>query len=70
MALEVEIGNRAVKDVIEKYPAIGEILDRHKIGCTKCKIGTCRLKDVVKIHFLPKKEEGIIFKEIDKALKK
>lgn len=64
-----ELGEKAIKEVIEKYPKIGEILDKHGIGCTKCKVGICKLKDVVKIHFLPKEKEKIIFNEINKLLK-
>lgn len=70
MAIPEELGNAAIKDVIQKYPEIGEILDRHKIGCTKCKVGICLLKDVVKIHYFPEDTERRIFDEIEKALKK
>ncbi len=65
-----ELGNTAIKNVIQKYPEIGKILDRHKIGCTKCKVGICLLKDVVKIHYFPEETERQIFNEIEKALKK
>ena len=63
-----ELGEKAIKDVIIAYPKIGEILDKHGIGCTKCKVGVCKLKDVVKIHYLPKEKEDIIFSEISKIL--
>lgn len=63
------INDMAIKDVIEKYPKIGKILDKHGIGCTTCKVGICKLKDVVKIHYLPKEKEKIIFNEINKILK-
>ena len=65
-----ELGDMAIKDVIEKYPKIGEILGKHKIACTTCKVGICKLKDVVRIHFLPKEKEKEIFNEIDKMLKR
>ncbi len=64
-----KLGENAIKDVIEKHPRIGKILDKHGIGCTKCKVGICKLKDVVKIHFLPKEKEETIFNEINKILK-
>ncbi|MAG08453.1 hypothetical protein CMO89_03195 [Candidatus Woesearchaeota archaeon] len=69
MATINELGEMAIKDVIEKYPKIGEVLDKHEIGCTTCKIGICKFKDVVKIHYLPKEQEEIIFNEIAKILK-
>lgn len=42
-----------IKDIIAKYPAVGDILNEYKIGCTACAAGTCRLKDIVEIHNLP-----------------
>ena len=62
-----ELGGMAIKNVIEEYPQIGEILDKHGIGCTKCKVGICKLKDVVRIHYLPKEKEQIIFNEINEV---
>ena len=64
-----ELGEKAIKDVILKYPNIGKVLEKHKIGCTTCKVGICKLKDVVKIHYLPKEQEKQIFNEIDSILK-
>lgn len=68
MVTAEELGDKAIKEVIEEYPKIGDILDKHGIGCTPCKVGICKLKDVVKIHFLPKEQEETIFKEINEFL--
>ena len=65
-----KLGEMAIRDVIAKHPKIGEILDKHGIGCTKCKVGICKLKDVVKIHYFPKEKEQIVFEEINNVLKK
>lgn len=46
-----------IKDIISKYPGVGDILNEYKIGCTACAAGTCRLKDIVEIHNLPGEEE-------------
>jgi len=64
-----ELGDMAIKDVIEKYPKVGTVLEKHKIGCTTCKVGICKFKDVVKIHYLPTEQEKRIFNEIDDVLK-
>ncbi|MFH1752224.1 MAG: hypothetical protein ABH821_04785 [archaeon] len=64
-----EIGGMSVIDVIKGYPLVGKILEKHGIGCTTCKVGVCKLKDVVRIHFLPAEQEKTIFKEINEALK-
>ena len=68
MASLKDIENMAVKDAIGRYPEVGAILDRHKIGCTKCKVGICKVKDVVRIHHLPKQQEKRIYDEIDREL--
>ena len=52
MKLHSDIGSNNIKDVIKIHPSIGEILDKHEIGCTKCTVGTCLLQDVVTVHFL------------------
>jgi hypothetical protein len=64
MNLPSEIGEEAINKVMEKHPAIGEILARHEIGCTTCSVGICLVKDVVSIHALGDEVELQIEKEI------
>ena len=60
MQLNNDLGGKAIQDVLEQYPEIGEILARYDIGCVTCKVGICLLKDVVAIHGLsPEAETGI-----------
>lgn len=47
-----------IKDVISRFPAVGEILDAFRIGCVPCSVGTCMLRDVVEIHDLSPEDEG------------
>ena len=68
MKLDNDVGSRNIKDVIEAHPRIGEILDRHEIGCTKCTVGTCLLQDVVTVHFLGDEAEKQIEQEINTYL--
>jgi hypothetical protein len=68
MKLHGDTGSREIKEVIEEYPEIGVILDRYEIGCIKCSIGTCLLKDVVAVHFLGEETEAQIEKEINEYL--
>ena len=65
MKLLNDIGSNNIKDVIESHPTIGEILNRHEIGCTKCTVGTCLLQDVVTVHFLGDEAERQIEQEIN-----
>ncbi len=69
MELYNDMGNSQIVDAIKDYPEIGVILDRYEIGCIKCGVGTCLLKDVVSIHFLGEATEARIEKEINIHLK-
>jgi hypothetical protein len=68
MKLHSDIGSNNIKDVIKIHPRIGEILDKHEIGCTKCTVGTCLLQDVVTVHFLGDDAEKQIEQEINNYL--
>ena len=68
MQLINDMGKRNIREVIEEHPRIGEILESYEIGCTKCTIGTCQLKEVVKVHFLGKEIEDRIEMEINEYL--
>lgn len=62
------LGDKAIQDVMQTYPEIGEILARFDIGCTTCKVGVCLMKDVVAIHGLSKEDEAKIETEINQVL--
>lgn len=62
------LGDKAIQEVMETYPEIGDILARYDIGCTTCKVGICLLKDVVSIHGLSKEDETKIEMEINEKL--
>jgi len=59
---------QGVKEVIETFPQVGEILDRYGIGCVSCSVGTCLLEDVVRIHGLPAPQEAALMADIERAL--
>ena len=65
MQLHNDIGNRPIKEVIEEHPKIADILNKYEIGCLKCSIGTCLVKDVVAVHVLGDDIEAMIEKEIN-----
>jgi hemerythrin-like domain-containing protein len=53
-----------IKEVIQKYPAVAELLKRYDIGCVTCGLGTCLLKDVVQIHDLSVEDETALMRSI------
>jgi len=57
-----------IKSVIEAYPKVGEILDRYGIGCVSCSIGTCLLKDIVKLHALPPESEAEMMALVERVI--
>ncbi|MBT0664581.1 hypothetical protein KI809_09745 [Geobacter pelophilus] len=68
MELNNGLGDKAIQDVMQSDPKIGEILARFDIGCTTCKVGICLVKDVVAIHGLAKEDETAIETEINEYL--
>ena len=49
--------NKGIKEVIDQFPDVEDILNEYDIGCGPCSVGTCLLKDIVKIHNLPADQE-------------
>jgi hemerythrin-like domain-containing protein len=47
-----EILNTNIKEVMQRYPGVGDALKQYDIGCVTCGLGTCLLKDVIGIHDL------------------
>ena len=63
-----EFLNKSIKDVVKQYPKIENILDEYNIGCVSCNVGTCLLKDIVKIHNLSVDEEQKLMAKITKVI--
>ena len=49
--------NAPIKEIITKFPRVGEILEEYNIGCVPCNVGSCLLKDIVEIHNLSEENE-------------
>jgi hemerythrin-like domain-containing protein len=60
--------NKNIKDLINEFPAIKDVLNSYEIGCTSCNVGTCRLKDIVEIHNLPADDEFALMQKIGRAI--
>lgn len=53
-----------IKDIMDKYPQVQEILDRFEIGCAPCSSGTCMMKDIIDIHNLDEQREKKMLTQI------
>ena len=50
--------NRGIKEIVEAYPEVANILDEFGIGCGACEAGTCLFKDIVALHPLSEAQEA------------
>ncbi|MDP2938479.1 MAG: hemerythrin domain-containing protein [Candidatus Omnitrophota bacterium] len=60
--------NTPIKELITKFPEVGNILQDYNIGCVPCALGSCLLKDIVAIHNLPEEQELELMYGIEKAI--
>ena len=44
--------NKGIKEIIEEFPRVEDVLKEYAIGCGPCNVGICLLKDIVAIHRL------------------
>ncbi|MCP4229692.1 MAG: hypothetical protein GY771_06045 [bacterium] len=59
-----ELLKRGIKEIIDEYPGVGDILDEYEIGCVPCGVGTCILGDIVDIHNLSAEDENVMLTRI------
>jgi hemerythrin-like domain-containing protein len=60
--------NKGIKEVIDQFPEVENILNGYDIGCAPCTVGTCLLKDIVEIHNLPADQEQEMMTRIAKII--
>lgn len=60
--------NKGIKEVIDQFPEVENILNGYDIGCAPCTVGTCLLKDIVEIHNLPADREQEMMTRIAKTI--
>jgi hemerythrin-like domain-containing protein len=57
-----------IKEVITKFPKVGQILEEYEIGCVPCSLGSCLLKDIIEIHNLSEEDEQVVMARIAKEI--
>jgi len=60
--------NKSIKEVINQFPEVGNILNEYNISCAPCSVGSCLLKDIVEIHNLSSEEEQELIARIAKVI--
>jgi hemerythrin-like domain-containing protein len=60
--------NKGIKEIIEEFPEVEDVLNDYDIGCGPCNVGICLLKDIVAIHRLPEDQERQLMARIAAAV--
>ena len=60
--------DKSIKEIINQFPDVGNILSEYNIGCAPCSVGSCLLKDIVEIHNLPYEKEQESMARIAKVI--
>jgi hemerythrin-like domain-containing protein len=60
--------NKGIKEIIEEFPQVEDILNDYDIGCGPCNVGVCLLKDIVAIHRLSEDQEQQLMARIAKTI--
>jgi hypothetical protein len=60
--------NTPIKEIISKFPKVGEILEAYEIGCVPCTVGSCLLKDIIEVHNLSEEGEREVMARIAKVI--
>jgi hemerythrin-like domain-containing protein len=60
--------NKGIKEIIEEFPEVEDVLNDYEIGCGPCNVGICLLKDIVAIHRLAEDQERQLMARIAKAI--
>ena len=57
-----------IKEVIQQYPPVEEVLQEYDIACVTCNVGTCQLIDIIEIHNLNLEQEKAVLSRIAKIV--
>lgn len=60
--------NQGIKEIIDNFPEVENILEEYGIGCGPCAVGTCLLKNIVEIHNLHADQEQEMMARIAKII--
>jgi hemerythrin-like domain-containing protein len=53
-----------IKELIDRFPGVGAILDGRGIGCVPCSVGSCLFGDIMEIHNLSPEDENALMKQV------
>lgn len=67
-AEDEEFLNVGIKTLIQKYPAVGEILKKYNFICSTCSIGICRLGEIARIYGLSAAESDELIYQVKRAI--
>ncbi|MHB0935791.1 MAG: hemerythrin domain-containing protein [Armatimonadota bacterium] len=59
---------RNIKELLEEYPGLGDVLNGFGIGCVTCAAGSCALKDIVQYHYLPEEQQRALMESMARTI--
>ena len=65
-----EYMKKQMKELIEEYPDLNDILAEYDIGCGPCSVGICLLQDIVQIHRMSSEKEEELMTRIAEVIGK
>ncbi|MDP7180758.1 MAG: hemerythrin domain-containing protein [Candidatus Woesearchaeota archaeon] len=60
--------DRNIKDIIDEFSEVGDILEKAGIACTTCGVGTCKLRDIIEIHNITEEQERELLLKIREVI--
>ena len=57
-----------IKEIIQQYPPVEEVLQEYDIACVTCNVGTCQLIDIIEIHDLSSEQQQAVLSRIAKIV--
>ncbi len=60
--------DKNIKEIIEEFPPVADVLNRYDIGCVSCGLGSCLFKDIIEIHTLDPGEEAALMAGIARII--
>ena len=60
--------DRNIKELIDEYPDIGNVLEEYDIVCTNCNVGSCLLRDIIEIHNMSLDQEDEVLSRIGEII--
>lgn len=60
--------NTPIKELLSRFPKVGEVLQEYQVGCVTCNVGSCLLRDIIDVHDVSEDEEKEVMARISEVI--